>query len=312
MCQHKIFLGVLVFGFSSLSFVSSVNAQERMKTCAGMVVRSIEMSQEYQKGSTIDESPEQVEVVSSGPEGLVTIVALGPLLGSMDSRDVKTDFACTPEGIALTATITRSANFHGGVLQNFIWRPRITIVLALRQSEITVQAIWRMRLTTGAEQTHASSPPYPDQKYPIIVTQTVRSSSAQATNNQDSPLKIEIEATQTIVKNNAIFLVSATIRNTSSNDQVFENWTCGYSQWTTDNSIVQGGGEDCLKNVRRKEILKPGQSGHWTVPLIVCLQAGSNQQESVTFRLGYQPETVRTEQLFSQIWSNEVKVTVTR
>ncbi len=177
MLQHNLWFSVLVFGFSGLSLPPCANAQGGAKTCPGVVVRSETMTFEIMRFTGKDPMPDTINVMSNGPEGEVTIAVFGPLLGPMDSSDVKTDLACKWNGIELAEKITRSANFHGGVLSNVIWLPKITIVLALRQPEITIQAIWRMRLTNGVEQTHAQTPPYPDRKYPITITETVHSES---------------------------------------------------------------------------------------------------------------------------------------
>ena len=209
MRRHKLLFGVLALGITHLLFLPCVNAQGRVKTCVGVDVRSVTETFQIMRSMGMDPKPDTINVVSNGPEGKVTVVAFGPLLGPMDdSTDVKTDLACTQNGLELTAMITRSANFHGAIAQNVIWVPRITIVLALRQPEIAVQAIWRMRLTTGAEQTHAQTPPFPDRAYPITVTETVRSASAPVANGQDFPVKVEIKPAQTAVKNNEAFSVN--------------------------------------------------------------------------------------------------------
>jgi hypothetical protein len=127
---------------------------------------------------------------------------------------------------------------------------------------------------------------------------------------QSSPLLVEIKLVQTVVKSNEVFSVPTVIRNTGSDEQVFGVWNCGYAQWDTDNPSVQRGGEDCLKNTYRKVILKPGQEGHWIVPVIVSLQAGSNAQESITFRLGFHAAAYGTVPEIPQIWSNAVTVSV--
>src|SRR5579863_861416 len=145
-------------------------AQETPKTCAGVEVRTVHVSIELDRGDSFlpDPSPKIAEV----PGKIETLTAIGPPLGSMDSSQLQTALACTQKGIALTATITRSANFQGAVLQNVVWRPRIQIEVGLHQAEVIVATTWRMRLTTGAEVNQAETPaaPYPDQQYPITVT----------------------------------------------------------------------------------------------------------------------------------------------
>jgi hypothetical protein len=144
--------------------------------CVGAEVRSIKGLPELVIGVLHDPTPAKIEAIPveasettpSASGKAVTVIALGPVLGSMDSPEIKTDLACTAKGLVLTAIITRSANYNGGVRQNQNWRPRIEMALYLRQPEVLFKAIWKMRLTTGVELDHAQTPPsYPDQQYPI-------------------------------------------------------------------------------------------------------------------------------------------------
>lgn len=125
----------------------------------------IDISAEPEREVLLDATPEKpaIEIVPAPPSSTtpgaakktVTVIALGPVLGSMDSPKVETSLACTAKGIVLTATITRSADYHGAVLKNVLWRPKIEIVVVFRQPEIIFATTWRMRLTTGAEVDHA-------------------------------------------------------------------------------------------------------------------------------------------------------------
>ncbi len=151
-------------------------ARENTNTCAGFEVRQTVVSIEIERPSFFlsNPSPKKITIApakdsASTTEKWARVVAVGPVLGSMDSGEVKTDVACTTKGIVLTATITRSANYHGAVLQNVLWRPRIEIEVALPQPNVHVEATWMMRLTNGAVLNHAQTPPYPDITYPITV-----------------------------------------------------------------------------------------------------------------------------------------------
>jgi hypothetical protein len=110
----------------------------------------------------------------AAPGRAIQVIAVGPPLGSMDSRAVQTELSCTWQGIALTATITRSADYQGGALKNVLFRPRIELVVILQQSAATFQITWKMRTTAGAELDHAQTPPYPDQPYPITSSTTIQ------------------------------------------------------------------------------------------------------------------------------------------
>jgi len=104
----------------------------------------------------------------------IVVVALGPVLGSMDSHQVETDLKCTEKGLALTVMLTRSADYDGAHLKNVLWRPKIQLTMVLHQPEATLETMWNMRLTTGAQVHHAQFPPYSDQIFPIILSKTLR------------------------------------------------------------------------------------------------------------------------------------------
>lgn len=172
----------LPLGAAAVSFISllalSANAQESVQSCPGVEVRSIHQSGRRLQNLPLDTKQETIEIAVSRPETKdITIVARGPVLGSMDSENVSTGLACTKDGFVLTATITRSANYHGAVRQNVLWSPEITIVIVPRQPAVVLQTIWKMRLSNGKELERARTPPYPKQEYPIIVTRTLSSAN---------------------------------------------------------------------------------------------------------------------------------------
>ncbi len=137
-------------------------------------VQSIRVSKELEGDVLRDRAPEKAEVsiVSAGTvaHGTVTVMAVGPVLGSMDAPEVKTASACDAKGVVVTATTTRSAEYVGGMLKNVLWRPRLEIVLAPRPAGTDLTTTWKMRLTTGAEVQHAWTPTYPEAKYPVSLT----------------------------------------------------------------------------------------------------------------------------------------------
>jgi hypothetical protein len=128
----------------------------------------------------LDSKPESINTDSSDTaENNLNVISLGPILGSMDSSQIGTQFSCTRDGIALVATVSRSALYNGSALQNVLWRPKIIAVVTIRTSEIVFQTTWKMRLTDGKYVDRARTPPYPERNYPLTVSKTVRSPSAK-------------------------------------------------------------------------------------------------------------------------------------
>jgi hypothetical protein len=102
-------------------------------TCAEAEVRSIRISPDFRRGVLPDAMPGKIEIASPSTlettpgtaRKAVTVIALGPGLGSMDSRDIKTDLVCTAKGFVLTATIMRSADYHGAVKKTCYGAPEL-------------------------------------------------------------------------------------------------------------------------------------------------------------------------------------------
>jgi hypothetical protein len=174
---------VLIHSCSLLLSLGAANAQQAVKTCPSVEVLTFNASAQLELPEHPVSPSARGEIAPAlisterptAPGASVKVIAIGPILGAMDSTEVKADIACTPEGIVLTATITRSADYHGSVLANVNWRPRVEIELILRKPEVVVQSTWRMRLTTGKELDHAATPPLTRINYPIIVTKLIRS-----------------------------------------------------------------------------------------------------------------------------------------
>lgn len=151
-------------------------------TCPVIELRSVSTSSVIERARVESPGP-LIEVTysraskghSAARGGAVQISALGPVLGSMDSRAIRLQPVCTRTGIAVAATVTRSAQYHGGALQNAIWRPRIVIVAHARAAEASVRIVWRMRLTNGKQINRATTPSYPAQDYPASVSGEIHS-----------------------------------------------------------------------------------------------------------------------------------------
>lgn len=109
----------------------------------------------------------------------MTVFALGPVLGSRDSDKIDVKSGCTQSGFYFSATVLRAASYPEATLGTTVqakypWRPKITITIIPYQSEITARMVWSMRLTTGIEVLHTQTPPFPEQRFPIVVSTTLR------------------------------------------------------------------------------------------------------------------------------------------
>src|SRR5438309_727354 len=120
--------GLGIVGILNLTALLPANALEPPTHCLGLSVRSMDVSSKVEPEHIANPRPE-ISQESASAGNTVTLVAIGPVLGGMDSPDVKTDLACTTDGVAVTATITRSANYTGSILRNVIWRPSISMTI---------------------------------------------------------------------------------------------------------------------------------------------------------------------------------------
>jgi hypothetical protein len=151
-------------------------AAEFIKTCARVEVISMTITSETSVDwplatkAGIVELP-QSSVTQSALRKTLAVIAYGPILGSaMNSPNVETDLACTPQGFTLGVTIMHLGD--GDALKNALWRPKITLHLVLWRDTF-LKMVWRMRRPNGTQVDHAQTPPYPEQRYPVVVIKTL-------------------------------------------------------------------------------------------------------------------------------------------
>lgn len=156
------------------AFATAANAQIK---CSKVEVGPIRVEAKVERNVVADAGP-KIELVPSKTAGeVLTLVAYGPILGSMDSPAVNTQLLCTEAGVRLVATISRSEHYTGAALQNQLWRPQIGIMVTLRSSEVGIESIWQMQLTNGKKVARARTHPYPGQVYPVKVSLTLHAPS---------------------------------------------------------------------------------------------------------------------------------------
>ncbi|HVB34554.1 MAG TPA: hypothetical protein VNJ52_09315 [Patescibacteria group bacterium] len=167
---------------------STAWAQHRaVMACPTVEVQSVSVFPQLAERGHFGRPTPQIDEVASSPrtpapragKHAVKLIALGPVLGSMDSPRLDIAGACIEKGFALRVTLARSASFHGSAAKNVIWRPRITVVLRPRRPGAVLQVTWRMRLTTGAFPRQARTPGFPMQKYPVKLTKRIGVSRAR-------------------------------------------------------------------------------------------------------------------------------------
>jgi hypothetical protein len=171
-------LGVAVWGLIACPGRSSASQRVQGPATSCPKLQSIRvLEEELDDDVRRDRAPDtaQLSIVpaGAGSHATVTIVAVGPALGSMDVKDVETTRTCDANGVAVTATTARSADYAGGIQKNVLWRPRLEIVLVLGRAGTVLTTTWKMRLTTGAEVTRTRMPPYPEVIYPVTVTKQI-------------------------------------------------------------------------------------------------------------------------------------------
>jgi hypothetical protein len=141
---------------------------------------------------------------------------------------------------------------------------------------------------------------------------------------QDSPLKVSIKMTQTVVTNTQDFDVSTKIENIGQEEQILHVSQCWYSsmQWTADNPSVHVKQIFCKKNASIDIRLKPGEATEGVLPVHMEIPVLEFPQP-VTFRLGFCPAVCRNPILdrtlptsppplaaVPTIWSNAVTVKI--
>jgi hypothetical protein len=104
----------------------------------------------------------------------VTILAKGPILGSMNSREIETHRECRPDGIRLTATIVFSEGYRDAAAKNVLWRPRLELPLRLRRPALEVEVVWQARVATHPGTDQPVAAPSAVSAYPMFIRKTIR------------------------------------------------------------------------------------------------------------------------------------------
>jgi hypothetical protein len=134
-----------------------------------------------------------------------------------------------------------------------------------------------------------------------------------AASAQDSPIKVEVTVAHEKVNNYEPFSVATAIRNTSTEEQTLDIWSCSYpTQWVSDASSVHVNLAGCKKNDLLHIKIKPGEAIERAVSIRVELAPGDGKPESVTFRMGFKNATFVMGQANLPMWSNPLTVTVTK
>jgi hypothetical protein len=130
---------------------------------------------------------------------------------------------------------------------------------------------------------------------------------------QDSPIQVEIKPSQTKVNNYETFSVATEMRNTSTDEQSIELWSCSYpTQWVSDNPVVRFNLVGCKKNDLLTIKLKPGKTLDRVLSVRIELPAEGDPIEEVTFRMGFKTATSLIGHENLPNWSRPVTVSVTK
>lgn len=156
----------LLVAAAAFAQAQPANGAAPVKACDTGTVLTLDVSADT--NSALTGAAPEIRVSPEKP-GMVRVVAYGPILGSMDSRDLKPRVECNSSGFTVATALTRSANYDGTAAKNVLWRPRIELEISQARGHALVEARWTMRLSTGGDVKHARTPPYPEQTYPVSV-----------------------------------------------------------------------------------------------------------------------------------------------
>lgn len=169
-----------LWAFGTMFFSSAAPASELVKTCPAANVRSVAISTVVRRDTTgrgddpkIEVSPIAQDEQKHFERNVVLTTIYGPMLGSMDSPKLAHSVSCTPDGINLDIHITRSEAFHGAVLQNVNWVPKVVTQIESKLPQIVLHVQWTMTLSNGVVVSRSRTPPFPERAYPIIMKKTI-------------------------------------------------------------------------------------------------------------------------------------------
>ncbi len=145
----------------------------QFKNCRTSEKLSIGLTYQEQQAIDMHARPSLIGEASAGSGNAVYLLASGPVLGSMDSREIAFETVCASGNIHVTATVTRASGYGGAVLKFTTWRPLIRFDLPLATRKRRVTLTWRMVSSSGAELNEGGLPTGFTQPFPITLTHGV-------------------------------------------------------------------------------------------------------------------------------------------
>jgi hypothetical protein len=120
-----------------------------------------------------------VQQLSDGvpSDEVLNVEVIGPILGSMDSRDISLSTRCAADGIYIRAATIRSVNYRGVALKNVLWRPLMSYQIVIHKHPIAISGEWQMFLSDGTPVHDIVSPGLGHQALPIPFRRVIDSAS---------------------------------------------------------------------------------------------------------------------------------------
>lgn len=160
-----------ILGATCVASHGTALAGEPGVVCPGATAKILMESRKYPYGSPLQQAAIEV---SPGPSvGTRRVTLVGPVFGSMDSPHFKTSLTCVGHGVVVTQTIIRSADFHGAMLKNDLWRPITTLDVTLKSQRAELTAEWEVRLSDGKPFDAAHAAYWEHYSFPVVVTKEI-------------------------------------------------------------------------------------------------------------------------------------------
>ena len=121
----------------------------------------------------MDNDPRPKLEVTGKIGDVVTLVAAGPILDRLYSRDMKVNAACSAGGVTIEVNVTQLFAETGNALKNVPWRPLVTLKVTPRRSRARVESTWRIHLVGVGELARAQTLGFPALNYPVSVAVTL-------------------------------------------------------------------------------------------------------------------------------------------
>ncbi len=143
-----------------------------LKDCSAAAEIAVSVVYKEQQAIDTNVRPSLLKEAAPAMANSVHLLAVGPVLGSMDGRAIAFTADCSSGNVHVSATVVRASGYVGAVLKFAMWRPLVRLDFPGVAKYPKMSLTWRMVSDAGEIIPEGDLPTGVKQHYPFTLTVT--------------------------------------------------------------------------------------------------------------------------------------------